>query len=365
MALTDVGAMMFPQSWYSVSFTATVLDADGEKAAAILQVPKSGSVTHIGFLTGTVTAEDTLAVRLETVDAATGAPTGTAYGGCVAGAQATPAAGTFYEVALATPATVVAGDAVAVVVYIPTYGDANLQIRIGAVGSAFGLPYCAAYAAGAWTKNTSAPITVLRYSDGSYAYSPGVLPGVIASIQYKQDTTPYDEYGLAFVAPCNMRVSGWWGYILPGAASEIVLYSGTTQLAAATLDNDVTQASGAGNQMLGQFPVSVDLVAGQQYRLTLRPSDGVANSNLYYLVTPSAAAMAAMPMGTDAIGTSRLNLGAWTDLPTYRPQIGVVASHVDDDVIVISPDRITHNPTIWDPTSNLFWNPFKKLWTLR
>lgn len=368
MALTDVGAIEFPQTFFSFTYTNLIMDAAGEMAAFVFHVPKSGTINKIGFRTRSVVVSDALAVGLYDVDTATGFPViASPYKGMVAGTVAVPAAFTWHTVTLSTPASnVVQGDTVAVIFSFPAYVAGNITIVTGpVVGNRYGLPYTVQYTA-AWAKTAAAPICTVEYSDGSYAVAPGVLPDANNILwAYNADTAGADEYGLRFTAPCNMRVSGWWGYILPGAASEIVLYSGTTQLAAATLDNDITQASGTANQLLGQFPASVDLVAGQQYRLTLRPSDGVANSNLYYLVTPSAAAMAAMPMGTDAYGTSRLNLGAWTDLPTYRPQIGVVASHVDDDVIVISPDRITHNPTIWDPTSNLFWNPFKKLWTLR
>lgn len=331
MSLIDIGAVEFPRRWAMTGSSAFVLDAAGEQAAMIVQVPKTGNIAKVGFRTGAVTVTDALAVNLETVNAATGAPTGTAYKGAAAGTVAVPAASTMYTVTLATPATgVVQGDTVAVVVSFPAYVAGNLQVWRGGAGSTAGLPYGNHYAAATWSKVTNAPLCWLEYDDGSYSPILGVFPGNYADWAYKQDTAGADEYGLLFTAPCYMRVSGWWGNILPGAASEVVLYSGTTELTKAVLDNDITQETGVVNQMLGQFPTSVDLMAGQQYRITLRPSDGVANSNLYNLETPSAAAMAAMPMGTNAYATKRLNLGAWTDLPTYRPQLGVVASHVDD-----------------------------------
>jgi hypothetical protein len=113
--------------------------------------------------------------------------------------------------------------------------------------------------------------------------------------------------------------------MLPGDLVDIVLYQGTTELAACRVDNDVTQATGAANQMVGMFPSAVNLVSGQQYRVTMRPAGTSADSSLYHLVTPSAAAMGAMPLGTSAYACRRLNLGAWDDtLTTYRPQIGVM-----------------------------------------
>jgi hypothetical protein len=59
------------------SFVSRLIDATGEKYAAIIQIPKTGTISKIGFRTGTVTTSQTLRGGIETVDAATGAPTGT------------------------------------------------------------------------------------------------------------------------------------------------------------------------------------------------------------------------------------------------------------------------------------------------
>ncbi len=104
-----------------------LMDASGEKAAFIFKIPKSGTITEIGFRTGAVTTADTLKAGLYTVDTSNN-PTATAYGGMVAGTQASPAANTWYAVALGTNCTATAGDVVAVVIEFNSYVAGNLNI---------------------------------------------------------------------------------------------------------------------------------------------------------------------------------------------------------------------------------------------
>src|SRR5688572_25458479 len=87
------------------SFNNFWIDASGEKSSFVIQVPKTGSITHVGFRVASVSSSQTLRAGIETLSG--GAPSGSQYGGSAVGTQASPAADTFYEVALATPATAV------------------------------------------------------------------------------------------------------------------------------------------------------------------------------------------------------------------------------------------------------------------
>ena len=68
--------------------TPMLLNAASEEAAGVLYAPKTGTISKIGFLTGTVTTGDTVDARMETVSAANGDPTGTLLGTNSNGSQA-------------------------------------------------------------------------------------------------------------------------------------------------------------------------------------------------------------------------------------------------------------------------------------
>lgn len=112
MTLVSVGGSIeLPYAWESYtpncdSFS-TTLDADGEKAGAVFHAPKSGDIAAIGFRVNAVTAWDDLKAGIETVNSATGYPTGTAKGGCVPGTTADSDANEWKWVTLDTAASAV------------------------------------------------------------------------------------------------------------------------------------------------------------------------------------------------------------------------------------------------------------------
>ena len=76
------------------------LPKGAEKLAFIFVVPKTGTIDRVSFSLGTVTTDDSLDIGLETVDATTGAPTGSAYGSSAVATQASVASNTAYEMTL-------------------------------------------------------------------------------------------------------------------------------------------------------------------------------------------------------------------------------------------------------------------------
>src|SRR3989304_6613560 len=131
-----LGFTYFPTLWHGINGgilnqTSTyTLDATGEKAATVFQIPEDGNITTLGFRTATVTTGDTLKVGLYTIDAS-GDPTATAYKGMVAGTQAILATedNTYFNVTLGTQATsVVKGDIVALVIEYNSYVAGSMGI---------------------------------------------------------------------------------------------------------------------------------------------------------------------------------------------------------------------------------------------
>jgi len=88
-SLVDVGEMSWPVPYVSGPDTAgnRIIDAAGEKVAFIFEAPKTGTIDRLLFRTLGVTSGATVDVRLETIDASNGHPSGTLWGTDTNGAQ--------------------------------------------------------------------------------------------------------------------------------------------------------------------------------------------------------------------------------------------------------------------------------------
>ncbi len=344
MALTSLPNIHMPPldqiEWVNY---AHLLDAADEKLAYVFQIPKSGSITHVGFMTGAAiqAPANGLSVGLQTVSTANGDPTGSAYGGSVAGVQV-PAATTWYEVALGTAATATAGDVVAVVIGFASF-SASDSIEIwsnsGGPGAA-SIPYPDHYTS-SWAKQANRACRfAIKYSDGSYGNIPGNYP--YSEITYYAVSTSRnpDEIALRFTLPIPVRVSGWWaGLYTLGAGKDFsaVLYNAAGDaLATCAVDGDQVIGTGV-LRAKALFPTPVELAADTVYRLAIKPTTSGA-IRIYYGDVSAAAVMGAMPMGTLAYGSHRQGGGAWTDVTTRRPQIGLIIDQVDPGGAVMLPE---------------------------
>jgi len=209
------------------TFNSYTLDADGEKLAFIMHAPKTGTISKVCFRTGTVTTGATVDVRLETVDATTGDPTGTLLGTNSNGAQVIADANdnVFFTTALTTGVAVTKGDLMAVVIVVPT--GANLALvdladDSGSSGPIF--PYSTQFAAAAWTKSAtgSGIICALEYNDGSYAYQPLMWPLSATQTDTFNNSSSPDERGNKLSLPFPARVTGFWVWVDIDGDADIV-----------------------------------------------------------------------------------------------------------------------------------------------
>ena len=221
------------------SSSSSIIDAAGEKYEAIFEIPKAGTVSHLCFMTGGVTASQTLRVGLETLDS-TGNASGTQYGGSVAGTQVAPAATTYYEVPLGTNATVVKGDKVALVIQFDgTVG--NLQIK-SAAGIPTHFPYSGLYTT-SWTKNiTLLSMVGIKYNDGTYGqiYCLG-MSADFQSVTFNNGSAA-DERGNRFSLPFPAACTGAWIIMSAGTTSpfDLILYdAASTILKTVSIDPNI------------------------------------------------------------------------------------------------------------------------------
>jgi hypothetical protein len=312
------------------SALSTLALSDSDNSVAwTFPIRDAGSITHVGFLVVTIngTPPDYQA-GIVTLDSS-GNPTGTAYGGSAVTAF-TPSAGwTWIE--LSTPATAVAGDFVAVRVW-PTAsapdGSNHITIcRQPFAGYGIAMNYTTSWSplAGA----SGAPMAV-KYSGGAVFGS--ALTSTTVHVQLRSDTTP-DEAGCKFQLPAAMTVRGAqigidtsWG---TSATADVVLYNSANTVLATTTIGDKDYVDGSAYVNVWFAPVS--LAAATDYRLVVKPTVAGAGGsvNIQRYQFENAAAVAAWPPG-DGLWqyTYRTDAGAWTDVATDLPYMGLWASDI-------------------------------------
>lgn len=340
MTITTVNGMFFPEPWYivgSTNLTNILLDAAGEKAAFILQAPKTGLIRKVHFRVGTVTTAQDTDVRLETVSTTDGNPTGTLFGTTT---QATVTAASITSnawittPALTADASVTKGDIIAVVIAPTGTPSYNVSTVTGMVASSAptGFPYGAHFTA-SWAKLGEEILVALEYSDSSFAYSPHNFPVTSMSVAttYNVDSTP-DENGLKFTLTAPVRVSGAWIAVDRDGDCDVVLYGsdGATVLASVSLDKDIDQSTTPRLSMV-MFSSSVSLLANTAYRLVIKPTT-VTSLTLYGLTVNAASLLDQMGGGQALHLTTRTDSGAWTDTTTSRPHLGLIIDGIDDGV---------------------------------
>lgn len=341
MATANVYGLWLPPNHFAGAGlstpTAATLDAAGEKLAFIVQASKTGNIRKIHWLPGSVTTATDTDVRIETVDAATGLPTGTLFGATTNGTQLAAAitTGVTAVTTLTADAAVTAGTSIFAIVIAPT-GTPNYIVSLAATssGSPYDFPYVKLFAAAAWGDLAAnyVPIVAIEYSDGTFDYNPLLFPITTSSSGvFNSGSTP-DERGLKFRIAAPVRVRGFWSMSNLAGDTDFVLYDsdGTTALSTLTKDKDIDMAYG-NNVSVFRFTSSISLLANTFYRLTQKPTT-VTNTRLYFITVAAAARFDQMEGGQDFHWTERTDAGAWTDVTTKRPDMGLIIDGISDGV---------------------------------
>lgn len=333
MTVANVYGLMIPQlpdSGGSLTPTLTnlLLDASGEKAAFVVRAPKTGAIRKVGFLARTVTTPTDTDVRIETVDLTTGFPSGTLFG---TNTNVTVASGSITSNtwitsgALTADASVSRGDLLAVV--IAPSGSPNYNVA-AFLSSIYEFPYPLLYTT-SYSKSSASPIVSLEYSDGSYAYIPGVTPcSTLTSTTFNSGSTP-DERALKFRMAAPVRVAGVWAAIDLDNDAEIVLYDsdGSTALATVAMDKDVRRSTNSVYFHV-QFASQVSLSASTYYYLAVKP--GASSVTLQEFSVSAAGVLDQMAGGQDFHFASRTDAGSWSATTTTRPFMGLIIDGIDD-----------------------------------
>lgn len=341
----DGGGVWIPQSYdnHTIGASTFVLDATGEYAALVFIAPKTGNIDRFDFHVGAVgnSPDNGLRASLQTVDGATGLPTGTLLGATnnAAVTYAHSVTTGWKNTDFAEVAAVTRGQVIAAVIDIPSFtASDNITISRWPTNTILVFPYGIS-AAG--TKGTSdLPVITIHYTDGYACLAGANHPGPItrALAIYNSGTAGADEVGLKFSVPfpCTLDKVSMVMAVAAGANFEVLVYDsdGTSVLSTTTIDGDVVASTslGVANFVL-TTPVSI--VANTGYRVTVRPTTA-NNVTLEYYTFQSLDLMDAMEGGSSMCLTSQINQGGvWTDhnSGTFgRPALSLHLTAFDDGV---------------------------------
>lgn len=327
------------------SFTSMLINASAEKAAFIIQVPKSGTLNYFEFLTGTVSQSPANGLKLsfQDVDLATGDPDGTADQYRVLAHpisantwQLPPGALTSDGTDSGTKRTVTRGELLACVVEFESFAVSDsVNVRtLNLAANAFmgNTPYPTHFTA-AWAKLNDGAVMALVYDDNSYPAILGVYPfAQIQSYTYNVDTGGADEYGLAFSMPSDVRVGAFYVRANIAGNADLVLYDKDLSTVLETMSIDANVRVQAATQYhLARCSTDRLLYANETYILSLKPT--TTTDVTLYTGSPDSDVISTALDGGNTWGiANRLNGGTWTYTKIERPFMGIVVTGIDHEI---------------------------------
>src|SRR5262245_18080476 len=318
------------------TISAQLLDAANEALIFIGQITTSDGGSHtinttgsssLGWRSGAVTfATGTTVVKvgIGTVDSATGPPgratnvsdvvtfqcskslTG-GGGGITANTWQThvPDTGSM---------TIANGDIIAFSIQMTARGGTD-AINPGIAAGSAGVhrPLVTQFTGGAYALTSGVPNAIITFADGALGFFAGSEVCSAITTRSWNSTGATKEYGQLFDLPFPTKVYGIFGWVLPNADFDVVLYSSPlgTPVAEKTLSFHLNVvASSTGRRFTAQFSSPYSTTAGQEIVVAFKP--GTASITAYFKTIANAAHRIADPWGTTGYGVSRTT-GAFAD----------------------------------------------------
>lgn len=352
--VTIPGGLWIPPSWVDNTVAPTMvgltptMDSAIEFVAVVFQVPKSGTLDQFEWRQfAQVNAPDN-GIRFSFQDVtALGSPDNVEDQFAVvtvvgAGIWLTPA-NVMTDTGLAggVKRVVTKGDWLACVVRFENFVAADsFTMAIMPAGGGYllqtapTLNYCltSANSGTTWIKAVleGLPCFALKYNDGTYAELgwPFIPALNINTRTFNTGTTP-DERGLLFQVPFPCRCSGAWVRIDIDNPVDIILYNASDSIIASASLVAGKRSSTTGMNARINFNTPVNLSPNVNYRLAVLPTS--ASSIITYdFDVSNAALLTAIDGGSTWMSTERTNAGAWTNVNTNRPFMGIILDGFDD-----------------------------------
>lgn len=338
MALQDITK---PLPWPGVNLAnttvtvgaSTVLDASGEYECYVGYAREAMTISHVGFRVNTATGSPTADVRIETVDASTGLPTGTLWNtntNIVTGALSTG----WTLQALTASASIAKGQVFAVKILYNSGTTLTLNNVGGAIEGQKAIPYRVVNT-GTPTKTvlSATPAMVLGSNSTTFYRIIGMLP-ITTITNGTFSNTNAAKRGLRFQVPFACRATGIRHYLgtAVGDFNAAILDDAGNELSSSSTafegDIGLNTVSGSCDLFLDN---AVILTPNTWYRATIEPSSAT-NSAVFFFTLPSADYASGMPGGTKGHYTT-LASGVWDDSGTDKvPLMDILLDQLDDGV---------------------------------
>lgn len=303
----------------SINVSTYVIDATGEKAAFIIQAPKTGNITKFETNVVTVTnaPDDGLRLSFQDVNTTTGQPDGT-VDQFVKTLGGTPSSSGWLNAGnFDNSRAVTKGDIFACVIDIETFTTGD-SLAIGGITSSSdsGFPYGISAST---TKNTTVLlIIVLAYDDGTYEIVEAeVWPiSTVNAVSYDTADSP-DEVGLVFEFPFPVTLNGLAAFLRPttgtgGNSYSFILYDESDNVLESLLvDSDINGNPAGLFLQTYIFDTAINLDANTIYRLTARAESATIVIQTWYNTYNSLELMNAVFNNSSM--TQRTNAGSWTN----------------------------------------------------
>lgn len=323
----------FPTSPYvanaATGSSTVLLDASGEYVSWVFQAPRTGTIDRLRFNGGGLTTNPSTAdCRLETVDAATGLPTGTLAGTTANGSVSITAANSSWEATLTTPLAVTQGQWLCFKVAWASGNFNVLREPNAGIATTFGGLYGVQSQGGVTGRFHNGPHPFgIRYNNGLYERLSRSIIALGTITNNYQDATNPDERGIKMTIPFDCKASGMWFAKGTSTGNRTLKFydSSTTLLWSLAWDADFQ--SGTNPLIFLRFSSDIDLVGGADYRLTCLATEAV-NIQVNEITAPSGLGHA-FAGGTGVVWTQRNNSGgSWTDTTDKIAAMGLLISGV-------------------------------------
>jgi hypothetical protein len=344
MSFVTVPEFYFPDPPSTTSATPTLtgaatLDLNGASqwVAFVFVCPKTVTVDSVFFRVNSSTTGCTATVRIETVDSATGLPSGnlpdadaTTTVSIASGAAAN------YEVTFPGTFTLTKGTLYAIYIGAPTSVTTPSAINFAVFsddGGDIWVPYAIDFDASATYRDNICPSMAIGISGGSAMYIEKLWPISSATMEtFNLNSTP-DTIGNKISIKAPIRVSGAWAWLDLDDTATIKLYdtNGATVLGSANAFTSVPPSTAAGINVF-HFSNSIELPIGDYYLVV--EATGVTGVGLATMTFSAARWRDASPLGgADFVYATCTQLPnstlSWNTTATKQAFIGLIVDGIN------------------------------------
>lgn len=311
------------------------INGSGQWVAYVGEMPITATIDRLFFRIGSATTGCGALARIETVDTATGLPTGTLVHANASQSVTITSGGADYTVTFPGTFSIVKGTRFAIVVAHNSGSPVAIRFsEFSDDNSGCGFPYMLDYDVSAGFRNQIALNWGLGVSGGSAVRLPFMWPiNAVSNETFRASSTP-DTIGNRFTLAAPMRICGVWAWLDLDDTATIHLYAadGATALASVNLTASLPPTTTAVlNYHL--FASSVELAAGTYYLAV--EATGSANIGLATCTFPDASWRAGSPLGgADFVYATctqaPTGTGDWTVTDTKQCFLGLIIDGIDD-----------------------------------